>query len=233
MMADSVNERDRLRSYGRRKGHRLTERKSRLVEMRLPQLRLDPSAPPPSPLGALFPGVVRAIWLEIGFGGGEHLAWQAAHNPDIGLIGCEPFLNGLAALITEAEEQQLRNIRVHDGDAREILGWLPEGSISRAFMLFPDPWPKKRHTKRRLLNAETASLIARALRPGGEFRFASDWPSYVEQGLRVLLQSGRFEWLAEGPKDWRDRPADWPQTRYEKKAVREGRTSAYLSFRRI
>ncbi len=232
-MADIVNERDRLRSYGRRKGHRLTERKSRLVEMRLPQLRLDPSAPPPSPLSALFPGSVRAIWLEIGFGGGEHLAWQAARNPDIGLIGCEPFLNGLAALMTEAEEQQLSNIRVYDGDAREILGWLPEGSISRAFMLFPDPWPKKRHTKRRLLNAETASLIARVLEPGGEFRFASDWPSYVEQAFRTLLQSGRFEWLAEGPKDWRERPADWPQTRYEKKAVREGRRSAYLSFRRI
>ncbi|MEG6508432.1 tRNA (guanosine(46)-N7)-methyltransferase TrmB [Methyloligella sp. 2.7D] len=222
-----------LRSYGRRKGHKLTAYKASLMETRLPALRLPLQAPAPESLAALFPSGADQVWLEIGFGGGEHLAWQAEHNPKTGLIGCEPFFNGVASLLAQAEAKGLDNIRLQDGDAREVLAWLPEGAIDRVFMLFPDPWPKTRHKKRRLLNEETASEIARVLKPGGEFRFASDWPDYVAQALGILHKHPGFSWNAARAADWRERPDDWPETRYEQKAVREGRKSAYLSFRRV
>lgn len=222
-----------LRSYGRRKGHRLSPHKTRLMAELLPALRLDLSQACPADLRTLFPATVGAVWLEIGFGGGEHLIWQAEANPAIGLIGCEPFINGVASVLSKAAAKGLENIRLHDGDVRAVLEWLPEAGIERVFMLFPDPWPKKRHQKRRLLNTETAAQIARVLKPGGEFRFASDNADYQAEALSVLDRDGRFDWQAKTAADWRERPDDWPQTRYEAKAVQAGRKCAYLRFLRV
>jgi len=174
---------------------------------------------------------VREIWLEIGFGSGEHLLWQAEHHSDIGFIGCEPFINGMASLLGAVEDRGLTNIRVHDGDARDALAWLPEASIGRIFILFPDPWPKLRHRKRRLVS-ETVPALARVLKQGGDIRFASDDGDYAAQALLAFQAGGQFDWLAERAGDWRMRPQDWPETRYERKAVSDGRRSAYLRFRR-
>jgi len=222
-----------LRSYGRRKGRPLSTRKELLLGELLPRLRLDLETPAPHRLRDLFPAPVGEVWLEIGFGSGEHLLWQAEHHTDVGMIGCEPFLNGLATLLGAVEDRSLATIRVHDGDAREVLGWLPDRSVSRIFLLFPDPWPKKRQLKRRLLSPETVRELARVLTPGGELRFASDDRDYAAQALVLMWQSGVFDWLAARPSDWRERPADWPETRYERKALSDGRKPAYLRFERI
>ena len=222
-----------LRSYGRRKARPLSERKSKLLETLLPRLRLPLAAPAPSPLRGLFAEPVTDVWLEIGFGSGEHLLWQAAHHPSIGFIGCEPFINGVSSLLGQIEASGLETIRIHDGDAREVLDWLPDASLGRVFLLFPDPWPKKRHQKRRLLTAETVGQLARVLKPGGAFRFASDDGDYAGEALRLTLANGGFAWTAEGARDWRRRPSDWPETRYERKALSAGRKPAYLNFRRL
>ena len=221
-----------LRSYGRRKGRPLSARQERLLTELLPRLRLDLKPPAPRNLRDLFPVPVGEAWLEIGFGSGEHLLWQAEHHEDVGLIGCEPFINGVASLLGAVEQRAVANIRIHDGDAREVLAWLPEGAISRIFMLFPDPWPKKRQLKRRLLALETVKELAWVLAPGGELRFASDDGDYAAQALVLIGRSGLFEWAAARPADWRERPADWPETRYERKAVGAGRKLIYLKFAR-
>jgi tRNA (guanine-N7-)-methyltransferase len=174
----------------------------------------------------------KAVWLEIGFGSGEHLLWQAERHEDIGFIGCEPFINGMGTLLGAIDEHGIRSIRVHDGDAREVLAWLPDRSIGRIFLLFPDPWPKRRQQKRRLLAAEAIGELARVLVPGGELRFASDSGDYAAQALLLMRQSGTFRWRAERAADWRERPADWPETRYERKALSEGRKAIYLGFDR-
>jgi tRNA (guanine-N7-)-methyltransferase len=217
-----------LRSYGRRKGKRLSPRKECLMAELLPRLRLDLGQPAPSDLTALFPVPVRTVWLEIGFGSGEHLLWQAEHHPDIGFIGCEPFINGVATLLGGIEDRALETVRVHDGDARDVLAWLPQGSIARAFILFPDPWPKKRQVKRRLITPETVAALARVLAPGAELRFASDDADYAEQAVDVVEDSGAFK-AAHGQA----RPMDWPETRYERKALSEGRKPVYLSWQRL
>lgn len=227
-----MTEATQLRSYGRRKGRPLSARKERLLTDLLPRLRLDLKAPAPRRLRDLFSVPVGEMWFEIGFGSGEHLLWQAEHRRDVGLIGCEPFINGVASLLGAVEQRGLANIRVHDGDAREVLAWLPDGAISRIFMLFPDPWPKKRQLKRRLLAAETVKELARVLAPGGELRFASDDGDYAAQALVLISRSGAFEWLAMRPEDWRGRSTDWPETRYERKAVGQGRQPIYLRFAR-
>jgi tRNA (guanine-N7-)-methyltransferase len=232
-MEQRVSETARLRSYGRRKGHALSARKERLLHELLPTLRLPLDQPAPHPLTQLFPTGVGEVWLEIGFGSGEHLLWQAEHHAHVGLIGCEPFINGVASLLGGIEARELDVIRVHDGDARDVLAWLPPSSISRLFVLFPDPWPKTRHAKRRLLSPETVGEFARVLVQGGELRFASDSGDYAGQVLIALLTSGAFEWTALRAADWRIRPPDWPPTRYEGKALSEGRKPAYLSFRRL
>lgn len=198
---------------------------------RLPELRLDLDRPVP-PLASLFPGDPQEVWLEIGFGAGEHLIWQAEHNPQVGLIGCEPFINGVASMLGQAERKGIRNLRVHDGDAREVLAWLRDATIGRLFALFPDPWPKRRHAKRRLIRLSTMEEIQRVLKPGGEFRLGSDSGEYLCRTLLAARACKGFEWLAEGPSDWRERPDDWPETRYEQKAKGEGRTCGYLRFRR-
>ena len=221
-----------LRSYGRRKGKPLSARKERLLGELLPRLRLDLKKPAPARLTDLFDVPVNEVWLEIGFGSGEHLLWQAEHHKDVGFIGCEPFVNGVASLLGAVEDQDIKTIRVHDGDAREVLAWLPDRSIGRIFLLFPDPWPKKRQLKRRLLSADTVRELARVLRPGGELRFASDSGDYAAEALLLIGQSGAFSLAGERPVDWRERAADWPETRYERKALSEGRTPVYLRWRR-
>jgi tRNA (guanine-N7-)-methyltransferase len=222
-----------LRSYGRRKGKRLSPRKEHLVADLLPRLRPDLAHNAPEDLRALFPVPVREVWLEIGFGAGEHLIWQAEHHADVGFIGCEPFINGVATLLGAIEDRGLKTICVHDGDARDVLAWLPEASIARAFILFPDPWPKKRQLKRRLFTPELVGALARIIRPGGELRFASDDADYAGQALAAVNRSEAFLWLADKASDWRERPADWPETRYERKALSEGRKPVYLSWQRL
>lgn len=221
-----------LRSYGRRKGKRLSARKEHLLKELLPRLRLPLEQSAPGDLRELFPVPVKEVWLEIGFGSGEHLLWQAEHHPDIGCIGAEPFVNGVASLLGKIEKAHLKTIRIHDGDVREVLAWLPPASVGRIFLLFPDPWPKKRHAKRRLLAPDTVAELARVLRQGGELRFASDSGDYAGEALRAILASGFFAWSAERAEDWRVRPHDWPETRYERKALSQGCKPAYLSFRR-
>jgi tRNA (guanine-N7-)-methyltransferase len=199
----------------------------------LPRLRLDVARPAPQSLGDLFPVPVREVWLEIGFGSGEHLLWHAARHKDVGFIGCEPFVNGLTSLLGAIEARGVAVIRIHDGDARDVLAWLPDASVGRIFILFPDPWPKKRQLKRRFLSRETIGEIARVLARDGELRFATDSGDYAAAALWMMGRSGAFEWLAECAADWSIRADDWPETRYERKALSEGRQSAYLRWRRL
>jgi tRNA (guanine-N7-)-methyltransferase len=227
----SVEQRD-LRSYGRRRGRKASPRQQGLASGLLPRLALPLSEPAPQDLAKLGGPNCTQAWLEIGFGGGEHLIWQAAHNPRALLIGCEPFMDGVGKVLDAVETQRLGNIRIHPDDARAVLRWLAPESIDRAFILFPDPWPKMRHRKRRLINSETVAELARVVRPGGELRLGTDIGDYATQMLEVVLASGAFDWQASQPVDWRERPADWPPTRYEQKAGREGRRCAYLRFLR-
>jgi tRNA (guanine-N7-)-methyltransferase len=181
---------------------------------------------------SLFSDPYDGYWLEIGFGAGEHLAWQARANPRIGLIGCEPFLNGVARMLADMEHTNLANIRIFRDDARILLAALPDASISRVFVLFPDPWPKSRHHKRRIVGPAVMPELARILRDGAELRVATDDPGYKGWILQHVLASGEFDWLARRPGDWRRRPDDWPPTRYEKKAQRAGRRAAFFRFAR-
>jgi len=180
----------------------------------------------------VFAPPVEEVWLEIGFGGAEHLLWQARANAHVGLIGCEPFEDGVVKALSAIEREKLANIRLHADDARLLLRWLPDASIARAFILFPDPWPKKRHQKRRLVSAATLGELARIMRPGAELRIATDIGDYARWILLAVREQHSFGWSAEGPRDWRERPPDWPSTRYEEKALREGRRCAYFRFRR-
>ena len=244
-----------LRSFGRRRGRKPSDRQEFLKRELLPQVAMDLRAPP-SPLGervgvrgwafgedvgspsphpplrdTFSPrGEGIPLWLEIGFGGGEHLVWQARQNPAVSLIGCEPFEDGVVKVLTAIDQNKLDNIRIHMGDARDVLRWLPEGSISRAFILFPDPWPKRKHRKRRLVNPQTLGLLARVMAPGAELRIGTDIGDYARTMLLAFKDEPRFRWLAEGPQDWRVRSPDWPETRYEQKAGREGRVRYYFRW---
>ncbi|MHC0053429.1 tRNA (guanine(46)-N(7))-methyltransferase TrmB [Actibacterium sp. D379-3] len=189
----------------------------------------NPARTPIDP-AALF-GDDRDVWLEVGFGGGEHMVHQAAANPDVGIIGCEPFINGVAMLLGKIRAAGVRNVSVHPGDVRDLFDVLPEASIARAFLLYPDPWPKKRHHRRRFVTPDHLAPLARVLKPGAIFRVATDIPDYVRQTLEQVPRHG-FEWLAEGPEDWRAPWEDWIPTRYEQKALRAGRVPHYLTFRR-
>jgi tRNA (guanine-N7-)-methyltransferase len=174
----------------------------------------------------------REIWLEIGFGGGEHMVHQAVQTPEVGIIGCEPYINGVAMLLGKIRKANARNIAVYPGDVRNMFDVLPEGAIARAFLLYPDPWPKRRHHKRRFVTEEYLRPLSKCLKKGAIFRVATDIPDYVRQTLEEVPRFG-FEWLAERPQDWRAPWADWISTRYEQKALREGRVPHYLTFRRI
>lgn len=222
----------RSRLYGRRHGRPLREGRRRTKDALLPRLAID--LPEPGPLDplALFLARPAAIWLEIGFGGGEHLAEQAERQPEIGFIGCEVFENGIARLVAETAQRGLGNVRVFTNDARLLLEALPPGSLGRVFILFPDPWPKLRHHKRRLVARPTLDCLAAVMSDNAELRLATDDPGYLGWMLEHATAHPDFHWLARRPGDWRERPPDWPPTRYEEKAIAAGRTPAFLRFER-
>lgn len=202
-----------------------------MIETLLPRLTValpeDGGALDPA---ALFPRPQRELWVEIGFGAGEHLAWQAAHHPDVGFIGCEPFINGMSTLLSLVERDGLDMVRLWPDDARPLLDRLPDGSVGRLFLLFADPWPKLRHHNRRFIQDDTVADLARLLKDDGELRIATDDAPLLDWSLRHVRRNPAFAWTAEGPADWRERTADWPPTRYEEKAL-HGRPY-YLRFRR-
>jgi tRNA (guanine-N7-)-methyltransferase len=202
------------------------------METLLPRLALDLARPAPHDLCSLFPRPVTDIGLEIGFGGGEHLVEEATAHPQMGFIGCEPFVNGMAKALAEIDARAIDNIRLHFGDAAEVIAWLPAGGLARIDLLYPDPWPKRRHWKRRFIQDASIAEIARILRPGGKFRFVTDWPNYAQWTLERLIRSPSFRWTAERADDWRRPWAGFGSTRYEAKAVRAGRAPCYLVFRR-
>jgi tRNA (guanine-N7-)-methyltransferase len=214
------------RLYGRRQGHKLRQGQAALVEELLPRLSVPDNAP------TLF-GEDRPLQLEIGFGAGEHLAGQAAANPDTGFIGCEPFLNGVVGALGHIRDGDLNNVRLHMGDALEVVERLPDASLSRVYLLHPDPWPKARHAKRRMVNHGPLDAIAAKLMPGGEFRLGTDDPTYCRWAMMVMNARTDFRWLATGPQDFLVRPDDWPETRYERKARRQGHEVWYFRYERV
>jgi tRNA (guanine-N7-)-methyltransferase len=218
--------------YGRHVGRGLTQYQEELLKTALPELQLDLSQPAPRPLERLFGEGARDVWLEIGFGGGEHLLHEARSSPATGFIGIEPFQNGLAKAAAIVEREAIRNVRLFDRDATILLDWLPAESLDRIDLLYPDPWPKMRHWKRRFVNPQNLERIARCLKPRGLFRFASDVDAYVKWTLREVGRSDRLIWTADCLEDCRQPWPGWPGTRYEAKAVAEQRRTAYLVFRR-
>lgn len=218
--------------WGRRKGKPLSARRLTLVRQRLPGLAIDIDKPAPARLESLFAAPVSGIGVEVGFGGGEHLIHEAQSRPGIGFIGVEPFLNGLAKTVAAIADLGLDNIRLFGGDAAVLFDWLPPDSLVRIDLLYPDPWPKKRHWKRRFVNRENLARISRTLASGGSFRFVSDIDSYVAWTLALCLARSDFDWTAERADDWRKPFPGWPGTRYEAKALAAGRKPTYLEFRR-
>jgi tRNA (guanine-N7-)-methyltransferase len=217
-----------LRSYGRLKSRPIKPRQAALLETLLPSIR--PPAGPFDPRG-LMPGAAE-VWLEIGFGGGEHMAAQAGRHPDALIVGAEPFQNGVASALRHIDEARLANVRILDGDARELMANLPDGCLDRIFVLFPDPWPKTRHHKRRVIQADSVAELARLLRPGGRLRFASDVAHYVDWALALFLANPAFRWTAEEAGDWRKPPADHITTRYEEKRLGDC-APVFLDFARV
>jgi tRNA (guanine-N7-)-methyltransferase len=219
--------------FGRRKGHKLRVHQADLIEHLLPRLSLDIGRASPPDLPELFDRPVDDVRLEIGFGGGEHLIAEARAFPNTGFIGCEPYVNGMAKILAQIEAHDIANIRLFAGDAAELLAWAPPRSLARIDLIHPDPWPKRRHWKRRFVQDATVAAMARVLKPHGEFRFISDIADYCAWTLAHLSRSADFAWTAERASDWRLPWADYTMTRYGLKAEREGRHAAYLRFRRI
>lgn len=226
---------ERRNIYGRRQGRPLRAARRSLLEERLPALEIAL----PEDLGLLrpedlFDPLPARLNLEIGFGGGEHLAWQAAADPAAGFVAAEYFVTGVASLLQQlpADVGPAR-LRLYIGDARDLMERLPAALFDRIFILFPDPWPKRRHHKRRLIQPSSVALLARLLKPGGELRFATDDRGYLTWALECLTANRQLSWQVAGPADWRQRPADWPATRYEQKARKAGRSPAFLRFRRV
>jgi len=218
--------------FGRRKAKALKHSQIVLFESLLPRLRLDLSEPAPENLDQLFEIDVEKIILEIGFGGGEHLVQRCVEQSDSGFIGCEPFINGMGMALTEIDSRNISNIRLFDEDATRLLDWLPSNSIDIIYLLYPDPWPKKRHWKRRFVNSDNLLRFARILKSGGEFRFASDIAHYVDWTVDLVDRNLDFHRSAEKISDCIEPWQGWKSTRYEKKAIREGRSSTYLTFRK-
>lgn len=233
----SDNKRPHRNFYGRLKGKGLRDSQKAYLDEDLSDLSPGPVGwdenPDRTPLDlkALFGG--RPVWLEIGFGGGEHMVHQAAQNPDVGIIGCEPYINGVAMLLGKIRSAGVSNVAVHPGDVRDMFDVLPDGSIDRAFLLYPDPWPKARHHRRRFVTPEHLEPLSRVLAKGAIFRVATDIPDYVRQTMEQMMARDDFEWLADGPDDWRQPWGDWISTRYEQKALREGRVPHYMTFRKL
>jgi tRNA (guanine-N7-)-methyltransferase len=219
------------RLYGRSSGHKLRPAQQKLIDTLLPAI----AVPAEGEIGSrrLF-GDDRPLHLEIGFGSGEHLAARADLLPDHGFIGCEPFINGVAAALAHIRDRRLANIRIHRGDALDVLRRLPDAALSFVYLLHPDPWPKARHSKRRMINDGPLELIAAKLKPGGELRVATDHPTFLEWTLMMMRRhAGRFEWLAQQPSDFLEPPGGWLETRYGAKSRREGRRPYYLRYRRF
>jgi tRNA (guanine-N7-)-methyltransferase len=217
--------------FGRRKGHPLRPRQAALFETLLPRLAIDPAKPAPDKLAALFDGV-DAVRLEIGFGGAEHLIAQAKADPRTGFIGSDGYINAIAKALVAIDDGKLANIRLHHGDASALIDWLPAGGLARIDLLYPDPWPKRRHWKRRFIQDDSLTRLARILKTGGELRFATDIADYAAYALARVMRSKDFVWTAEAASDWRDAWPDFEPTRYQAKATREGRQPAYFIFRK-
>jgi tRNA (guanine-N7-)-methyltransferase len=232
----SSNDRDNAGAqrafFGRRKGHALKPRQAALFQTLLPKIGIDLTHKAPDDLRSLF-GSVDEVRLEIGFGGAEHLIAQAEANPGVGYIGSDGFLNAIAKALAAIDERTLTNIRLYHGDASVLLDWLPANSLIRVDLLYPDPWPKRRHWKRRFVQDDSLKRLARILAPGGDFRFATDIESYAEHVLMRVLRSDNFTWAAQRADDWRKPWDGFVRTRYEAKAIREGRTPAYFIFRKV
>lgn len=228
-----MNDRYEGSFFGRRKGKPLSATRTALVASELPRLSLDLNVQAPRSLAELFDKPVTEVWLEIGFGAGTHLLHRARENPETGYIGIEPFVGSMAKMVTAVTDEGLRNIRLYDDDAIHVLDWLPKGKLDGVYQLYPDPWPKKRHWKRRFINVQNLDRYARVLKPGAEFRFSSDIDTYVDWTLLHCKAHEAFNWTAEGALDWREPWTGWPGTHYEAKALREGRVPRYLTFRRV
>jgi len=226
-MSDEPHPTQRL--YGRSKGKALRKHQAELVEGLLPAISVDLSQP--CPAAGLFPAA-RELHLEIGFGGGEHLIEAATRDRDIGFIGCEPYINGMAKLLARIEERGLDNIRLHKGDAADVLDWLPAQSLARAYLFYPDPWPKRRQRKRRFVSPENLGRLARVLQPGAQLRFATDIDDYAAWSLARLRATRDFVWRAETAQDWLKPWDNWTRTKYEAKAIAAGRDPVYLTFLR-
>jgi tRNA (guanine-N7-)-methyltransferase len=224
----------RRRHFGRRKGPKLRARQAGLLEELLPRLALNPQTgrQPKDYFGASAASL-RDVWLEVGFGAGEHLAWQAEGHPDIGVIGAEPYVAGIAKLLARIADKKLGNIRLYTEDVRDVIAALPDACLARVFILFPDPWPKKRHHKRRFIQMDMLDSLARVMKRNAELRFATDDASYLLWALERFSAHPSFVWMAERAADWRARPPDWPETRYEAKALKAGTACTYLRFRRV
>jgi len=218
--------------FGRRKGYPLKPRQAALFDTRLPTCALDLQKPAPSDLRALF-GDIDEVHLEIGFGGAENLIGEARAHPRCGFIGSDAFINGVAKALVGIDEQKLGNVRLHFGDASELLDWLPAGGLSRVDLLYPDPWPKRRHWKRRFIQDESLTRLACVLKCGGELRFATDIAGYAAYALSRVLRSPDFTWTAERADDWRQPWENFTGTRYEAKAKREGRVPNYFVFLKV
>ncbi|HEY1311559.1 MAG TPA: tRNA (guanine(46)-N(7))-methyltransferase TrmB [Pseudolabrys sp.] len=218
--------------FGRRKGHPLRARQIELFDALLPKLALDLSKPAFANMARLFAHAPEALRLEIGFGGAEHLIAQALTHPACGFIASDGYSNAIAKALVAIDDNDLGNIRLHHGDASELIDWLPEGGLSRIDLLYPDPWPKRRHWKRRFIQDDSLARLARILKSGGELRFATDIADYAVYALARILRSSDFIWTAETPDDWRKPWHDFAGTRYEAKAKREGRQPAYFIFRK-
>ena len=229
-MADERPVRSSGAFFGRRHGKAIRPQQANALAELLPRYRIDLSAPPPAPLTKLFAGRVEDVRIEIGFGGGEHLLHRARNEPLSGFIGIEPFVNGMARVMRALQSETFENLRVYDDDATHVLDWLPDGSIAGIDLFYPDPWPKKRHWKRRFVSDANLDRFARVLKPGALFRFASDIDSYIDWTLLHCRRNAAFEWTAGTADDWRKPYPGWPGTRYEAKALREGRRPAYLTF---
>ncbi len=230
-------DRPRRAHYGRQAGRPLRAGARALLETLLPEIAVELPPDAVLDLGALFAPASSAqvcpVWLEIGFGAGEHLAWQAERRPGAKFIGAEVFIQGMARMLRRVKDAGLQNVRLYRGDARDLLAALPPEALAGVFILFPDPWPKKRHRKRRIVSRETLDTLAGAMRDGAELRLATDDMDYAAWILERLLAHPDFERLARGPADWRTRPDDWPPTRYEAKALAQGRRPVYLRYRRV
>jgi tRNA (guanine-N7-)-methyltransferase len=219
--------------FGRRKGHKLRAHQADLVENLLPHLSLDITSKAPADISDLFDPKAHELRLEIGFGGGEHLVAEAQSLAATGFIGCEPYVNGMAKILAQIEAHNIGNIRLFAGDAAELLAWLPPNALSRIDLIHPDPWPKRRHWKRRFVQDTNIRAMARVLKPSGEFRFVSDIDDYCAWTLAQLSRSPDFRWMAERADDWRKPWDGYTMTRYGRKATREGRVTSYLRFQRV